>query len=222
LASTPLSPFANIASASDYASVQTSVIELQQYSLPVGGAGAITGDSRVAGLYVPNIGGYPIQNWGFAGSTVSALIDRIDRLKGLRPRFLIGLIGINSINEGLAAPQGREWTNVAGNLARLVSVMQVASPKVCLMTVPGHARQRLSIAMSESEFGLAGEMVNRLNKIIVEQCRSARIPYIDLAGRMNSREGAMRDEFSVDGIHWNATGVEVVRGALAESIALLR
>ena len=141
-------------------------------------------------------------NLGRGAETTAQLSERLASITNLRPRSTFLLIGINDINEGMAAQQ------VADNYRRIVaSLVRSGTQLYIIATLPvGKIRVPLNAEIAT------------LDKAIVDIARTHDLIVIDPRQELVDEDGSLREDFTTDGIHLNGAGYRILRDAVAPHV----
>ena len=132
---------------------------------------------------------------GISGQTTSQMLIRFRRdVLDLSPKYVIILAGTNDIalNNGLISLE-----NILGNLQSMCELARAHKIKPILCSVLPADRYRW-----RKELKPAGEIV-KLNELIKEYAKSAKIPYVDYHSVLKDENNALPEKHAADGVHPN-------------------
>ena len=132
---------------------------------------------------------------GISGQTTSQMLVRFRRdVIDLSPKYVVILAGTNDIalNNGLISLE-----NILGNLQSMCELARAHKIKPILCSVLPADRYRW-----RKEIKPAGEIV-KLNEMIRDYAKSARIPYIDYHSVLRDENNALPQKHAADGVHPN-------------------
>ncbi len=148
---------------------------------------------------------------GFGGSTMRDVLHYLDRLVlRCRPHAVLLYEGDNDINDGVSAEELRATFDT------LVARIHDAKPSMILYVI--------SIKPSPARWAKWPEM-ERANRLLREaSAADSRLVYIDVAEPMlDARSGRPRAElFGPDSLHMNASGYEVWKEVVGETLRIAR
>ena len=132
---------------------------------------------------------------GISGQTTSQMLVRFRRdVLDLSPKHVVILAGTNDIalNNGLISLE-----NILGNLQSMCDLARAHKIKPILCSVLPADRYRW-----RKELKPAGEIV-KLNEMIKEYAKSAKIPYVDYHSVLKDENNALPEKHAADGVHPN-------------------
>ena len=177
------------------------------------------GDSITDGWVRPQFGGFfpgkPYIDRGISGQTTPQMLIRFrpDVIE-LKPKAVVILAGTNDI-AGNTGPMTVE--EIEANLASMSELARAHQIKVVLASVlpiydGGYNGQGKEIVMTDRR---PPEKILALNAWIKKYCAEHKLVYLDYFSAMVDDKGFLKRELSVDGLHPNKAGYEVM-GPLAE------
>jgi lysophospholipase L1-like esterase len=211
LAAGPAEP--PLAALREHWTIRTAVIALQRSSLdphPV----AIVGDSRIEGMIVEP----PAQNWGFAGAGIADVVAPIRQLTigfNLTPRAIFSFVGINTVFGHLTSSARDRWGALKDDLDALVAAYKALAPRVVLATVPGYEagfKAPVTTAMAIS----AVPLVTELNAAIRACASQHGFEIVEVAEALTGADGTLKRGMTLDGIHFAAAAVDIIRQKLTD------
>jgi len=138
-----------------------------------------------------------IINMGIAGDTSDGILYRLDRVIRIQPAKLFLMIGINDIFQGFPVQE------IFNNQLNILESLKIECPNSCIFV------QSL-LPVNESILGANGinQKVNRLNQLLKDYCREAKLEYISLSEHFSARDG-LNPEYTYDGAHLTGMAYEV-------------
>jgi len=150
---------------------------------------------------------YPVINRGIYGDTTYGVKKRLEEsVFTLKPSKVFLLIGANDINK-------TSDTNevIAGHIGEIVNKIRGAVPetKIYLQSLypvnrNGKNSNRIDI------YKLNNKRINAINLLLKSFCYDENIEYIDMFSLLTDANGQLREEFTIEGLHLNATGYRFV------------
>jgi hypothetical protein len=122
-----------------------------------------------------------IVNRGIIGDGTFDILDRLTPIIQAKPKKIFLLIGVNDL---LFHP----LSIIGENYEKIVKRITEEAP----------------------ETQLKNEDINTLNGQIFELSKKYKITYIDLASKVKNRDASLREELSLDGIHLNGKGYQIL------------
>lgn len=141
------------------------------------------------------IPGKTVANRGIGGDNTFGVLARLDNVIALRPRKIFLLIGINDTGRGLPVDV------IFENYIKIVDRLKKALPRTAI-----YAQSVLPLNEDLLKYDyLKGkrERIVELNEQIRQLARSAGIVYVDLHEVFADDKGALKAEYTTDGIHLN-------------------
>ena len=147
-------------------------------------------------------------NRGISGDVTYGVLARLDEVLSSKPQRIFLLIGINDMKRGIPPD------TIAKTYARIVETIRRISPKTKLFL-------QSVLPVNESMLGapykkLTNESIRRLNVHIRSIAASSGTTYVDLHPVLADEKGALKSEYTQDGIHlWPDAyihWVELLRG----------
>jgi len=139
-----------------------------------------------------------IYNRGVGGDTAVDILNRLQEIKKLKPRFVYLMVGINDLHKGASPEQ------VAENIVKIHDTLAKEGIKTIVQK---------TIQCQPSKCSYTKE-VNELNKTLASIFKSE---LIDL-GELNSANG-LDDNLTYDGVHLNKKGYEIWIKKLQQSLS---
>lgn len=162
----------------------------------------MVGDSLTAagewGAMFPNA--QPV-NRGVPGETIADVIQRLDTITALRPQRVFLLIGTNDLL------RGDEPAAIFARYTQLVTAISDAGAEVVIQSTLPCARG------ANQNWADINRRAAALNSMLLPFSREHRLKFVDLWPALTDRS-ALRDKFTIDGVHLNAAGYVTWRDAL--------
>lgn len=135
-----------------------------------------------------------IINRGVIGDGTGDILERLDPIIASKPRKIFLLIGVNDLMF-LPLPKIQDFYE------KIVSRLVTETP-----TTQVYLESILPIHNDLRRNGMKNEDIDALNKSIELIAKKYSLTYIELNSLFKNTEGALRQEFSLDGIHLNGEG----------------
>ena len=132
---------------------------------------------------------------GISGQTTSHMLVRFRRdVVDLNPKYVVIMAGTNDIalNNGEISHE-----NILGNIISMCEIAKANKIKPILCSVLPADRFRWRPQLTPAE-----DLV-KLNKMIQEYAKSARIPYVDYHSVLMDENNALPEKHAADGVHPN-------------------
>jgi len=158
-----------------------------------------------------NFFGWNAANFGWGADTVQNILWRLSNgeLDGVQPKIVVLLAGTNNVGnaprEGIDAAVVGE---VVDGIGAIVSVMRAKAPGATIVitgVTPRRDRNGGTTVMAT---------IDAINKRLASVADGARIRYVDINGRLASRDGVLVDGVTVDGLHLSVAGYQIWADAL--------
>lgn len=132
---------------------------------------------------------------GISGQTTSHMLVRFRRdVVDLNPKYVVIMAGTNDIalNNGEISHE-----NILGNIISMCEIAKANKIKPILCSVLPADRFRWRPQLTPAED------IVKLNKMIQEYAKSARIPYVDYHSVLKDENNALPEKHAADGVHPN-------------------
>ena len=187
--------FSNLCNAD--ASVKSSSAYLktkEMYSLHPGKYDYVMfGDSITkSGRWNNLIPGYSIGNRGISGDDTAGMLDRITDVERTGAKTVFIMAGTNDITRKVK-PE-----DVARNIILMTNEMKGKGITVVIQ----------STILSGEEKKYKNPSINKINNILKDFSKNTATPYLDLNSSL-SKNGKLKEEYTVDSTHLNAAGYKV-------------
>ncbi len=139
-----------------------------------------------------------IINRGIIGDGTFDILDRLTPIIQAKPRKIFLLIGVNDL---LFHP----LSIIGENYEKIVKRIKTETPETEL-----YLESVLPIHNDLRRNGLKNDDINALNGQIFELSKKYKAIYIDLASKLKNTEGSLQEELSLDGIHLNGKGYQIL------------
>jgi lysophospholipase L1-like esterase len=145
-------------------------------------------------------------NRGVIGDGTFDILDRLTPIIQSKPKQIFLLIGVNDL---LFHP----LSIIAENYEKIVKRITEETPATEL-----YVESILPIHNDLRRNGLKNDDINTLNGQVFALSKKYKITYIDLAEKLKNTEGGLREDLSLDGIHLNGKGYQILRENLKNYI----
>ena len=136
---------------------------------------------------------YKIINKGIAGDTVSGVLRRLGEVISLEPRKLFLLIGVNDVCDGI------ETAPIVRSIRKMMERVQSRSPytKIYLQAV-------FPVRLTDPRINAD---IRSLNISLKALASALHCTFIDLYSLLLGDDGELAEEYTVDGLHLNASAM---------------
>lgn len=162
--------------------------------------------------YYPDI---PALNRGISGDTTSGMLKRVEsNIVAIEPSTVVFLGGINDIGSGAKVE------NIASNIDKILSVLTENLPECrifveSLYPVNSHKKPAFLNAVGRR----SNEAVLALNALLPDICDKYGVTYIDLHDLLTDDDGNLDKHYTMDGLHINSKGYEIVTAEITKYLA---
>ncbi len=141
-------------------------------------------------------------NQGISGETSQGLMRRLGLWKGLQPRRVFVMIGINDLLKGTASDQ------VLKNNQAIVRKLRQAHPKadIVLQSVLPHSGNQSTWEGRAKLDRIPNQQILQFNRKLAAIAKAEKVHYLDLNPLFTDEKGLMRKELTTDGLHLNPQG----------------
>jgi len=158
-----------------------------------------------------NFFGWNAANFGWGADTVQNILWRVSNgeLDGVQPKIIVLLAGTNNV--GNAPRQGVDAAvvnEVVEGIGAIVSVMRAKAPGATIVitgVTPRRDRNGGTTVMTT---------IDAINTRLASLATGPRIRYVDINGRLATRDGVLVDGVTVDGLHLSVAGYQIWADAL--------
>jgi lysophospholipase L1-like esterase len=158
-----------------------------------------------------NFFGWNAANFGWGADTVQNVLWRVSNgeLDGVNPKVIVLLAGTNNV--GNAPRDGVDAATadvVVRGIDAIVSVMRAKAPDATIVltgVTPRRDRNGGTTLMPT---------IDAINGRLQSLADGRRIRYVDINGKLASRDGVLVDGVTVDGLHLSAAGYQIWADAL--------
>lgn len=148
-----------------------------------------------------------IKNRGIPGDTSSDIMDCIDLITKNKPKKLFLMIGINDLKANTPV------SDISNNYRTIIKKVSTNSPntEIILQSV-------LPINNDIFRVNTTNDKITELNNKIKEISTEYRLIYIDLNQLFIDKNGQLKEELTIDGVHINGNGYLVWKDAIDDYI----
>ena len=139
-----------------------------------------------------------IINRGVIGDGTFDILERLTPIIQAKPKKIFLLIGVNDL---LFHP----LPVIRENYEKIVKRIKTETPETEL-----YLESILPIHNDLRQNGFKNEDIDALNQQIFELSQKYAADYIDLASKLKNTEGSLREDLSLDGIHLNGKGYQIL------------
>jgi lysophospholipase L1-like esterase len=146
-----------------------------------------------------------------ADSTQHALwrITRGGELKGLKPKLVVLMMGINNVNNGNSAEQ------IAEGHAAIIKAIQDNHAATKVLLVSTFPAGKLTGSRHKKKFR---PVVKALNALLAKQADGDRVRFLDIHDKFLDARGELTNAISSDEIHLTARGYQIWADAIGPTI----
>jgi lysophospholipase L1-like esterase len=157
------------------------------------------------GLWAEYFPGRAMLNRGIGGDCVSGMIARITPIVEGQPRAIFIMAGVNDLIFSTITSE-----HLLRQYERLIDIIEKSSPRTKI-----HIQSLLPVdeARNTRYFTDMNPRIAAFNVLLRNMAERRGLVYIDIRSGME-RDGKLPAEYTIDGIHLNATGYEVWRRAI--------
>jgi lysophospholipase L1-like esterase len=148
------------------------------------------------------LGNPNVVNRGIIGDGVDDILARLDDVTSSQPNKIFLLIGVNDLAY-------QPLPTISEKYEKIIATIRRDCPQTTL-----YCESVLPIHNSLRRNGMKNEDIRALNQSIEAIARQHQAVYIDVHSKFVDTEGALREAFSLDGIHLNGMGYLVMRDCL--------
>ena len=141
-------------------------------------------------------------NQGISGETSQGLMRRLGLWKGLQPKRIFVMIGINDLLKGTASEQ------VLKNNQAIVRQLRQAHPQadIILQSVLPHSANQATWEGRAKLDRIPNNQILQFNRRLAAIAKAEKVHYLDLNPLFTDEKGLMRKELTTDGLHLNPQG----------------
>ena len=152
--------------------------------------------------------GWNAANFGWGGDTTQNILWRIENgeLDGVNPKVIVLLAGTNNVGTALAAGREPDAADIARGIEAIVRAMQKRAPGAMIV---------LMALFPRNDFADANAVIADINRRIETLADGERVRFLDINDRLSQRNGRLRADMSLDGLHLTRRGYEAWAEALA-------
>lgn len=178
----------------------------------------MVGDSITEGFKRANdiheLNGHTVINEGISGDQVdrpssgTGVTFRVPLIAKAKPEVVFVQIGINDFWGGK-----EEVPDVAQQYEKMLKMMRSAMPNTRIVVV--------SLFPTAKKNAYLNPKVNEFNKLLPGMAKSINADYLDLHSRLTDAKGELKDEYTVDGVHFKPPAYTVWIDAMKQETANL-
>lgn len=157
---------------------------------------------------------YHIINRGIAGDTTTGLLRRIkSNVLDIKPQKVFLQIGTNDFFKF------RKIGRILKNIINITNIIKDALPNASIFLIslyPINKKRKWYYKLTT--FPRDNRKINKLNELLIQHTQNNRITYIDINNHLKDNKGNLRAEYTIDGLHINTEGYEVITNILKHYI----
>lgn len=152
-------------------------------------------------------GNLQFKNRGISGDVTDGILYRLRQITKCKPKQVFLMIGINDL------ARGRSVDYIVNNHLEIYDQIERESPSTQIIVQ--------SLLPVNNVYGLfnshtdKGQFVLEINKRLEKVCKQKGYVFIDLFSKMANKEGKLRKDLSVDGLHLNGLGYQIWKQEIA-------
>ena len=152
--------------------------------------------------------GQPVVNSGIAGNTTDQILASMKtRVYDYNPSKIFLLIGTNDLRDGKAQEA------VVQNVEKIIEEIQTNRKQAeifveSLYPVNGSVSSAVGVRSNEA--------IQNINAQLEKYCKKKNLAYIDMYSKLQDEQGNLQTQYTVDGLHLNDEGYQIVAGVLQE------
>lgn len=137
-----------------------------------------------------------VLNRGISEDTTDGVLNRIGEVAGRSPKEVYLMIGINDIGAGVEAKTYQK------NVEKIIESFDKNSTKVVLQSI-------LPINNRDFNNDLSNKTIHEFNAILQQMAQKYGVDYIDLHTAFEDRDGQLKKDITIDGIHLKGEGYRI-------------
>ena len=155
--------------------------------------------------YFPN---QPVVNSGIAGNTTDQILASMKtRVYDYNPSKIFLLIGTNDLRDG------KSQEAVVQNIEKIIEEIQINRKQAEIFV---ESLYPVNASVSSAVGIRSNETIQNINAQLQEYCNEEDLTYIDLYAKLQDEQGNLQTQYTVDGLHLNDAGYQVVAKVLQE------
>lgn len=149
-------------------------------------------------------------NQGISGETTAGLRDRLDLLDQLQPEYILVMIGINDLLQGISTE------TVLANQREIIRYLRQTHPEseIVLQSLLPHGAEAATWEGRQRLEQIPNQELQQLNAAMAAMAASEQVAFLDLQPLFRNQAGQLRPELTTDGLHLNPAGYHVWSTAL--------
>src|SRR5262245_3450957 len=151
-------------------------------------------------------------NFGVGADSTQHALWRITKggeLKGLKPRLVVLMMGINNVNNGNSAEQ------IAEGHAAIIKAIQANHAATKVLLVSTFPAGKLTGSKHKRKFR---PVVTALNALLAKQADGDKVRFLDIHDKFLDAKGELTNAISSDEIHLTAKGYQIWADAIQPTI----
>ena len=145
-------------------------------------------------------------NRGIIGDGTGDILNRLEDVIALKPKKVFLLVGVNDLK--FYPPQ-----YIIENYEKIVTRLRAGTPETSLFL-----ESILPIHNDLRRTGMKNEDIRTINTAIKQIAEKNNMTYIDAHSNFINTEGALKTEYSLDGVHLNGAGYLVFKDILKKYV----
>ena len=155
-----------------------------------------------------NFFGWNAADFGWGGDTTGHILWRLrnGELDGVHPKATVLLAGTNDVGNGASASE------VTAGIRAILAEFRARAPKATVI---------LTALFPRNDDPAHRETIRTVNRALARLRGGGRVRFLDVNDRMTNREGQLRPELTIDGLHLSVAGYQVWADGLKPRLAAL-
>ena len=150
--------------------------------------------------------GQPVVNSGIAGNTTDQILASMKtRVYDYNPSKIFLLIGTNDLRDGKAQEA------VVQNVEKIIEEIQTNRKQAEIFV---ESLYPVNGSVSSAGGVRSNEAIQNINAQLEKYCKKKNLTYIDMYSKLQDEQGNLQTQYTVDGLHLNDEGYQIVAGVL--------
>lgn len=152
--------------------------------------------------------GQPVVNSGIAGNTTDQILASMKtRVYDYNPSKIFLLIGTNDLRDG------KTQEAVVQNVEKIIEEIQTNRKQAEIFV---ESLYPVNGSVSSAAGVRSNEAIQNINAQLEKYCKKKNLTYIDMYSKLQDEQGNLQTQYTVDGLHLNDEGYQIVAGVLQE------
>jgi len=153
--------------------------------------------------------GKVIYNRGIAADTTDQLLERIETATAVRPKTVFLQTGTNDLNKN------KKPADIVKNIMLITERLKAKLPdiKIHVISLYPISRNRKVVSTFICQIR-TNKNINMTNALLRDACEKKGLSFINIHPLLESKNGSLKNEYTIEGLHLSERGYEVVAKAL--------